>query len=345
MTGFGVASPYRMAGVPDATGGLGASGRLAEIGGQTMGTHWRVRCAGQWLGRLEGALPELEALFDRLIDLMSQWREGSWLDRYNGSPAGSRHTVPAELECLLDRALEVAEQTGGAFDPAIGALIECWGFGAAPRRTRPPEPAVLVAAQQRGGWRRLREAWQARFGSGGAQLHQPGGLALDLSGIGKGHAVDLLAGRLTEFGIADCLVEIGGEWVARGHRPDGAAWRVGIDGLRPDLNGRPFAIALSDAAIATSGDAWQVFEHQGRRFGHLIDPRSGWPASSRIRSVSVVAPDCATADALATALYVLGPDQGMAHAEAFDIAAVFVMGDDAPALRSPAFERLLRLTA
>src|SRR5690606_41642481 len=114
MTGFGVASPYRMAGVPDATGGLGASGGLAEIGGQTMGTHWRVRCAGQWLGRLEGALPELEALFDRLIDLMSQWRGGSWLARSNGPPPGSRHTVPAELDCILDRGLEGADHTGGA---------------------------------------------------------------------------------------------------------------------------------------------------------------------------------------------------------------------------------------
>lgn len=342
MSGYGVVSPYRTLGGNDASVGVAGAGRLAEVGGHTMGTHWRVRCAGDAAGRLAQVLSEIEAVFEREIGLMSQWRAGSWVDRYNRAPAGSRHEVPADLAELLDRALRIAEQTEGAFDPAIGALVECWGFGAARRRSHPPDPADIDAARELGGWQRLRDARLPGWGVDSRRLLQPGGLLLDLSGIGKGFAVDRLAWRLAELGFANCLVEIGGEWRACGHRADGSPWRVGIEGMPPDLNGRSFSVALHDASIATSGDAWHAFEHQGRRFGHTIDPRSGWPASTRVRSASVVATDCAMADALATALLVLGPDQGLAFAAAHDIAAVFVMGDGTPASCSPGFERLLR---
>lgn len=323
---------------------------VPEIGGFTMGTHWRVRAGGLHDTDPSALKTGIEAIFDRIIVQMSPWQPDSWLSGYNGAVAGSLVAVPVETAGVLAAGIEIARQTGGAFDPAIGALVELWGFGAAERRTTVPEPAEIDAARACSGWQRLRFEPVAT----GGRLLQPGGLRLDLSGIAKGHAVDQLADHLVALGLKDCLVEIGGEWAARGLRPDGSPWRIGVDGLLPDVNGRVPGVPLRNAAIASSGDVWHGFEHGGRRYGHTIDPRSGWPAGERIESVSVVDRQCLRADALATALLVLGPEEGPAFAEAQGIAALFRLrgnagseagskteGDAGGVVRTSTFERWL----
>ena len=326
---FGVVRHYRAA--PPAR---------QSIRGQTMGTHWQLRAAGVAPDRLPGLQASVESLFARIVAQMSQWQPDSWLSRYNASAAGSWHPLPPDAERVLSTALALAHETGGAFDPALGAVVELWGFGAAERRHEPPDAGAVASALACSGWERLRIER--------TRLFQPGGLRLDLSGIAKGHAVDRMADLLQEAGIADCLVEIGGEWAARGRRPDGSPWRIGIEGLSADVNGRHPGVPLVDASIATSGDDWHGFVHGGRRFGHTIDPRSGWPASERLASVSVVDRSCMRADALATALYVMGPERGLEFAEQRGVAALFlcrdVEGDGQGARRvvaSTVFERLL----
>ncbi|HRO59004.1 MAG TPA: FAD:protein FMN transferase [Burkholderiaceae bacterium] len=350
---FGVVRHYRAA--PPA---------VLSIGGQTMGTHWQLRVAGVAAERLPGLQASVESLFACIIAQMSQWRPDSWLSRYNDSGAGSWHPLPPDAERVLSTALELARETGGAFDPALGAVVELWGFGAAERRHEPPEAEAIASARACSGWRRLRIdrpgasadrllAGQqcdpdTRFALPAARLFQPGGLRLDLSGIAKGHAVDRMADLLQAAGIADCLAEIGGEWTARGRRPDGSPWRIGIEGLLVDVNGRHPGVPLLDASIATSGDDWHGFAHGGRRYGHTIDPRSGWPASERLASVSVVDHSCMRADALATALSVMGPERGLEFAEQRGVAALFLCRDAEGGghrarrvVMSTVFERLL----
>jgi thiamine biosynthesis lipoprotein len=310
---------------------------LLSLSGETMGTHWLVRLAGVPPARLPELRVAVEAVFKRVIDQMSLWLPGSALSLYNAAAAGSSHVLPRDLGIVLDAALDTARASGGAFDPSVGALIELWGFGPAPRRKAPPEPESITTCLAQTGWQRLRVARD------GERLLQPGGLRLDLSGVAKGYAVDAAAEALQTLGVEHCLVEIGGELAARGYRPDGSAWRVGVEAPSPEREEALLAVPLSGSAIATSGDRWHCFEHSGRRYSHTIDPRSGWPVPDRLASVTVVHESCMHADALATALYVLGLPDGLAFANRHEIAALFLARADQgiAALKSRGFERVL----
>ena len=195
-----------------------------------------------------------------------------------------------------------------------------WGFGAQAgtgHHPRPPSAEALADARSRIGWKRL------AFDAADKHLTQPGGLQLDLSGTAKGFAVDHVAHALAAAGLQDFLVEVGGELRGVGRRPDGQPWRVRLD---TPLDTLPF-VALTDLAIATSGDRWHAHEHDGRRWSHTIDPRSGEPSAHALASVTVLHPFCMHADALATALTVLGPIDGAAFAARHEVAALFVCRD------------------
>jgi thiamine biosynthesis lipoprotein len=203
--------------------------------------------------------------------------------------------------------------------------VAVWGFGVEPRSpTQRPDDAELEKIRERVGFRLLGlDASKATVRKRRADV------TCDLSGIAKGFAVDEVARALNDLGWTDFLIEVGGEVRARGRRPDGEIWRVGIE--RPDASGRAVqaVIALADRAMATSGD-YRSFrierdEREGNeRLSHVIDPRTGRPVSHPLASVSVVHTDAALADAWATALFVLGPEQGHALAEAEGIGAYFI---------------------
>jgi thiamine biosynthesis lipoprotein len=160
--------------------------------------------------------------------------------------------------------------------------------------------------------------------AGTASKHQ-GGLAVDLSGIAKGYGVDVAAMALEQLGFADYMVEAGGEVRTRGRNAAGRPWQIAIE--RPDAvpQRAHFVVPLSGQAMATSGDYRIYFEQDGRRYAHEIDPATGGPTDHRLASVSVVAPDCAYADAMATALFVLGPERGPALAARRGVAAFFIV--------------------
>ena len=292
-----------------------------DLHGETMGTTWSVRFAG---AAGTDTAPLRQSIVARLAELvreMSHWLPGSVLSRFNRSAAGSWTTLPSDFAHVMARGLAIAETTRGAFDPAIGKLVDTWGFGpvAAPG---PPTDADIQGASAMSGWSWLTlvPAGRSAGVSPRAHLHQPGGIALDLSGIAKGHAVDVVADLLRRAGITNALVEIGGELVGRGIRPDGDPWWVDLE-TPPGTTVVPLRIALHGLAVATSGDY--------RRGEHTIDPRTGHPIETGVVSASVIHATALDADAWATALTVLGPVDGLNLARDHGIAARLITTVDA----------------
>ena len=298
---------------------LDGGGVTHDLCGETMGTGWSVRLVAPVLTALAPLRAGIERIFADVIAQMSHWEAGSLLSRYNAAPAGQAFDLPAAFAAVLDCALRVAAQSQGACDPTIAPLVDLWGFGAhANLRQAPPDAAAITAARAVCGWQKL------PYDPAQRRLIQPGGLRLDFSGIAKGYAVDLVARSLSLAGIRHYLVEVGGELRGCGLKPDGQPWWVALQ-APPGLQARHVnRIALHDLSVATSGDYQRSFQYAGRLYGHTIDPRSGWPVAHDLVSVAVVHAECMHADALATALTVLGPDEGMAHALRIGLAARFV---------------------
>lgn len=336
----GVFAPKSFASIPPAGAGTNASAALHELRGLSMGTTWSVKLVAP-----SPALPALgrgiQAQLDEVVAQMSTWDADSDISRYNRAAAGSVHTVPAAFAEVLQAALALAADSDGAYDPTIGPLADLWGFGPAGARTQAPAAAPLARARERLGWRRL------RFDPATRTLLQPGGAYLDFSSIAKGYGVDCVADWLRGQGIADCLVEVGGELRAHGRKPDGSAWRVAVE--QPGREDEAAAvIALDGLAIATSGDYRRYFEQAGgdgaRRYSHTLDPRSGAPIDNAVASVTVLHERCMHADALATALTVLGAQAGLAYANRHRLAALFVLrqGDGFATRATPGFVALRR---
>lgn len=285
-----------------------------------MGTTWSLRFDNPAMLSLEAVRACVETALTCVVDQMSTWEAGSDISRFNAAPGSSRHTLPTAFADVLATALDWAAASGGAIDPTVGPLVALWGFGAqAGAHQAPPSAAELDAARSRVGWQRITLDRVQRT------LVQPGGIALDLSGIAKGFAVDHVADALQALGLQHMLVEVGGELRAIGHRPDGQAWQVQVEAGPATIPRLP----LDDLAIATSGDRWHTRAHGDRRWSHTIDPRSGEPAAHALAAVTVLHPRCVHADALATALTVLGPDDGLAFAQRHGVAARFVVRDGA----------------
>ncbi|MDM0033936.1 FAD:protein FMN transferase [Variovorax sp. J22P271] len=296
-----------------------------------MGTTWSLRLDNPRMVALEEVRAAAQAALDRVVAQMSTWEADSDIRRFNHAAAGSRHVLEPEFAKVLACALQWAAASDGAIDPSIGPLVALWGFGADADTSHdaPPSPAAIVQALERVRWQRLALDPDTRTAI------QPGGAALDLSGVAKGFAVDQVAAALQALGLADFLIEVGGELRAAGRRPGGDPWQVLVEALP----GHTHRVPLDGMAIATSGDRWHVREHQGRRWSHTLDPRTGEPVQHALASVTVLHPACMEADALATVLTVLGPDDGLAFARRHGVAALFVCRADAGprAFSSPAW--------
>jgi len=280
-----------------AIAGVDRAARVVDLTGETMGTVWRVRCAVPAASDTEALRAAIVRRLAGLVAEMSHWEPESRLSRFNRAAAGTWIRLPRDFAAVISAGLDIAARSGGAFDPAIGRLIDLWGFGPRPH-TQVPSDAEIAAAQSVSGWQRLAFDRQAGW------LRQPGGVALDLSGIAKGYAVDAVARLLLEQDVGHALVEIGGECLGLGVRPDLDPWWVDIE-TPPGTDIAPLRVALHDLAVATSGD--YVRGH------HTLDPRTGQPARA-VTSLSVLHPSAMLADAWASALTVLGPDAGAALA-------------------------------
>lgn len=311
---------------------------IVDLSGETMGTTWSARLVPPPGLAPEAAREAVESELARLVACFSHWDPRAELARFNSAPPGF-YAVSEPFWTLLNAAMDFADDTDGAVDPTLGALVDLWGFG--PPGPRPagdlPTDAEIAETLSRSGWKGLRLNRPMRA------VQQIGGMKLDLSGIAKGHAVDRISERLTELGASHHLVEIGGELRGRGVKPDGRPWWVELQ-QAPGAPGPRTLAALFDLAVATSGDWVRGFDHDGRRYPHTLDGRTGRPVDNGVASVTVLADTALRADAMATALTVMGPVDGPAFAGALDIAAAFVVRGPDGALAetvTPAFAAML----
>lgn len=267
-----------------------------------MGTGWS----------LEAIVPRsvssdrVEALLARcyscVIEQMSQWESNSQISRFNQGGEGTRHGIGPQFRQVLECAFVVQEASNGAFDPLLGKTSSAWGFG--PETVGPPAEAIASFS---------RYDRESILTDDPAILLQPGGAALDMSGIAKGFAVDLALASLQQLGIAHALLDIGGELKALGLRGDGLPWWVDL--AQPPQSAAPGTrIGLSGWAVATSGH-WERRRHaHGRSWSHTLDPVTNKPVNDAL-SATVLHPGCMQADALATALIVMGMEEGIRFAD------------------------------
>jgi len=299
---------------------------LYSASGTAMGTGWSARL--MLPPGADGALlaSAMQAELDEIVAQMSHWEADSLLSRYNDAPAGSWHALPARFYDVADHALQVMADTGGAYDPAGGALVDLWGFGAHGRYDQAgfhaPDAAAIGSVLAR------RSGQQPLLDRAARRLLQPGGVRLDFSSVAKGYAVDCLARCLEQRSVRHYLVEAGGELRGNGVKNDGEPWWVALEGVpdAPDSAGQAI-VALHGLAVATSGDYRRYFHYGARRASHTLDPRTGYPVANDVASVTVLASTCMAADALSTALTVMGPGEGLAFAHARAIAARFLVRD------------------
>jgi thiamine biosynthesis lipoprotein len=315
--------------------------------GRTMGTTYNVR---YWTDAANPpASPDsqraIDALLERVDEQMSTWRVDSELSRFNVAPAGEWFAVSRDLAVVVERAVELHRITEGASDVTVGPVLRLWGFGSGSKRTGAAELAP-PSAEQLADARRLVGAAHLEV-----RLDPPGlrkdlaGVEVDLSSIAPGYAIDLIVDELAAAGIANAMVELGGEVRGIGVRPDGKAWRIGVEGVPPHEKTIASVVSLANLALATSGDFHNTRMIDGVRYTHLIDPRTGRPAPFRGASVTVVAETCFAADGVPTAVFVMGADAGYTWCVEHDVAALFQeAGADGepPTLRAtPRFEELV----
>ncbi|RLL64427.1 FAD:protein FMN transferase [Paenirhodobacter hankyongi] len=290
------------------------------LSGSTMGTRWSVVLYAPEGADLAPLAAALQQAVDEVDAQMSTWRPESDLMRLNAAPLDVAVPLPARLMTVLAEALEIGRLSGGAFEIAMGDAVAAWGFGPAPA-----DPAAIRAAMAR----------PRRPSFEGLELDRAAGTAckraemtLDLSGIAKGYGVDALVEVLGAHGITRALAVIDGELRGIGTQPDGRGWAVAVERPDPALRAVHSVFELHDIAIATSGDYRHRVEVGGRQLSHTMDPRRGAPVLGGPASVTVLAETCMRADAVASALMVLGEAAGRALAGRLGVEVLFLTEAD-----------------
>lgn len=297
-----------------------------KLSGPAMGTRWSVKLAvppDAGLTTLEAALAATVAQVDAQ---MSTWKPDSDLMRLNAAGVGEWVSIPPELMRVLDCGLKIGRASDGAFDIGLGDLVKAWGFGS----DAPDEGAIRanLGFERRPAYEVLELDQTNMF----ARKHVP--LALDLSGIAKGYGVDRMMQICDEFNIPSALVALDGEIRSKGQQPNGKPWTIAIE--KPDYNTRlPMSILeLQDIAVATSGDYRHWVDVGAARLSHTMDRQRGGPVQPCIASVTVLAPDCMTADAMATAILVLGVEEGSAFARKQGVDCLILQRTDRDSIKS-----------
>jgi thiamine biosynthesis lipoprotein len=279
-----------------------------------MGTRWSVLIDDPVTD------PTLQSRFQAAVDevdaQMSTWKPDSDLMRLNAAPLDAWVPLPDRLLCVLEAGLVLSRQTMGAFEMNIGAAVRAWGFG--------PDAIDLTAIRKASAARRVSAMDALEVDRVTSMARKSAPLALDLSGIAKGYGVDRLAETVAERGLKHALCSIDGEVRAIGTRREGRPWAVGIDSPMAGARGQHSVLTLEDMAVATSGDYRHFVTVGTTRLSHTIDPRRGAPLVASPASVTVLSGTCMMADAMATALMVMGDSKGLAFAESHAISALFL---------------------
>ena len=312
-----------------------------------MGTTWSAKFLAPALpsSALDPTLltARISAMLEQLESIFSTYRADSELSRFNHSTSTDWFPVSTELASVASASRHVSELTAGAFDVTVEPLVRLWGFGPQRRLNSVPTEAQLADARTRVGYQRLKIRLSPPALSKGIP-----DLSADFSSMAKGYAADAVSVLLTSLGASDNLVRIGGDIKTSGSHP----WRTAIEqpaspvlsaGEAPPPLSLARIVVLTGVALSTSGDSHNFTTVGSRRYGHIIDPRSGRPAMSALASVSVIHGSCAQSSAWATALFVLGVDQGYALATREHLACIFIVrdGNNLTQRTTPEFERLV----
>jgi len=307
-----------------------------EIAGGAMGTQFSVKLtatdadAARLRQEIEASLADVEAM-------MSTYVPVSEISRFNSDPSTAWQKVSKEFCASVEAALALSVLTDGSFDITVGPLVNLWGFGPGEMVDEPPADEEIGALLKSVGYEHL----QADCSRPALRKDIPD-LYLDMSAFGKGFAADRIADWLEDEGFLDYLVEIGGELRLAGVNAHGEKWAIGIEAPLVDQRRPYMVIRLTDSAVATSGDYRNYFEANGKRYSHTIDTRTGRPVTHALASVTVVDSSGYRADALATALFVMGPEEGMRLAKQENLAVLFLLhAENGFGERvTPAFEQL-----
>lgn len=282
--------------------------------GEIFGTYYHIKI------RSHKQTPDLEQkILNTLSDInnhMSVFDKQSEISRLNQTPAEKSFRLSPQLSKLLKASNEIYKNSGGAFDPAIGELVNLWGFGPNNAKKNPSEREIKEILNL-SGFNKLR--FNKDFTTV-VKTHDD--TKLNLSAIAKGYGVDKTAALLEELGYRDYIVEIGGEIRLSGSKDSrGNSWSVGL--ADPQKKGRNLIVLdMTDIAIATSGDYNNFFYKNGRRYAHTISPQTGYPVEHNLASVTVFHSDCMRADAYATAVMSLGEVKGLELMERLKLSAI-----------------------
>ena len=293
------------------------------IAGQTMGTTYSVKVIGldNHLPSAENLKQQIDSRIAGINQSMSTYIPDSELSLFNKSDGVTPIKVSAGLAKVLTESLRLGAISAGKLDVTVGPLVNLWGFGPDYRVEKKPTEEELTIAKNRIGLENV--VFVNRMLS-----KKIPDLYIDLSTIAKGYGVDVVADLIEANGINNYLVEIGGEMRVKGFKANGTLWHVAIE--KPINSERSVhqIIVPKDNAVATSGDYRNYIEVDGQRFSHIIDPDTGYPINHKLVSVTVIHPSSMTADGLSTTLMVMGAEQGLAFAEANDIAAMLIVKTD-----------------
>ena len=280
--------------------------------GETMGTSYSIRLIGTLHKKETSRLAEkMDQLLLELNQYMSTWIEDSQISLFNHNLSTEPVLVSESFHTVTTKALLLAQESDGAFDPTLQPLLNVWGFGSESSSENLPTQKEIERIHAQIGWKKIETL------SGNRLRKTEDTISLALGAIAKGHGVDLLAELLTHEGYTDWFIEVGGEVRVLGNNPDGVPWKIGIqspDAYFLDISLHGIA-QLTAGAVATSGSYRNYTEKNGKRYAHILDPRTGQAILSNLLSVSVLSDSCIDADGWATALYVLGVDEGLTYVE------------------------------
>lgn len=290
--------------------------------GKTMGTTYHIKLySNQSTLNQQNLYEMVESELARINQLMSTYIPDSELSLLNKAPADKPFALSPDNVEVLEESLRINQISNGAFDVTVGPLVNLWGFGPTGRITKQPSSEEISQVFQWVGSDKV-----SLNGNLITKSHSK--TYIDFSAIAKGYAVDKVAELLTAQGVNSYLVEIGGEMRLKGVKPNGEMWRVAVE--KPVVNRREaqLVFSLGDMGMATSGDYRNYFEEDGVRFSHTIDPTTAKPITHKLASVTIVHPSAASADAIATAVNVMGPVKGIEFAEQHNIAAYLLIKTD-----------------
>lgn len=259
------------------------------------------------------ALNSAEALIQELESLLSTTGEGSEIYALNHGQAVTLSQYTADL---LDQALGLCADTGGALDVTIYPVVRAWGFTTGQYQI--PDDSALAALLERVDYTQVAPE--------DGVLALPDGVELDLGALGKGYTGDLLMALFKDAGLTSAYVNLGGNVQTLGTKPDGSPWRIGIQA--PDGSGTAAVVETADSAVVTSGGYQRYFEEDGVRYWHIIDPATGYPARSGLASVTIVSQSGLLADGLSTALFVMGRDRAADYWRTRDDFDFILIGED-----------------